>query len=75
MKSYFARAKLIQYYGNNWAMFECPEHHRFRKRLMPKAPNGRSPSEEICARWAAYWMRTGVKIDPKDCPKCRRAIC
>lgn len=65
------RTKLIEYHGNNRATFECPAGHRFRSSVMPKSPLGKLPSEEISARFAAYWQRTGVRM---DCPKCKALL-
>lgn len=67
------RAKLIQYHGNNRATYECHCGHIFRSTVMPKAPTGKVPSEDICAKFAAYWTRTGVNIDCPKCGPCRQS--
>ena len=65
------RAKVIAYCGKNRALFECPDGHLFKALVVPKAPNGNVPSDDVCRFMATRWMRTGVTIKPDECPACR----
>src|SRR4051812_16820262 len=67
--THFKRAKLIEYFGNNRAQFQCPDGHLFKCSVMPKHPLGKYPSEEMCAFMARRWQNSGVKM---DCPICKR---
>ncbi len=60
------RCKCSEYLGNNRGIFECPRGHRFRQRMMKRAPNGRPPSE-TAIKLMAHWWADGVYM---PCPKC-----
>lgn len=68
--THFSRAKVLQYLGSNRAVFECPDGHQFRAKVVPDAPGGRKASETMAKFMAERWMRSGVKM---PCPICARS--
>jgi hypothetical protein len=70
----WGRCWMVEYHGQNRATFECKAAgHQFKTALMPKAPNGKIPSEPMLQFMARHWSKQNESNTGgcnMRCPKC-----